>query len=317
MPDSLDVPPRWLLAARIGLVAFLAHIPLMSLVRLELTPVEPGHTGQAAVATLLFLPPACVLLYAATGGRRPRHAGLLLGWVALVVLGATAVIGLDWLTSYYLLITLVLVVLRPPWSLLAAALLAASLVLLPLAMGRPDHVLFFGLGGPMIGLGAAVLTWLLVAVVRLRDSHAELAAEAVLAERARAGAEITASLGAPLARLAEGAAAATRLIGADTPGAAVRIRELAGVSRQSLAGARRLVSRYRRGPLRAELDTAVALLAAAGIPARLELPEDPLPEPAEAELVRLRAELAAVLAGPPVAECVITVRANGSLAVTG
>ncbi|MCK2243424.1 MULTISPECIES: hypothetical protein [unclassified Crossiella] len=317
MPDFPDRPPRWLPAARIGLVVFLAQIPLLSLVRFELTPAVPGRTGAAAVATLLFLPPACVLLQAATGGRRPRHTGLLLGFVTLVVLGATPVVGVDWLASYYLLITLVLVQLRPPWSLVSAALLAVSLVLLPLAMGHPGHVLFFGIGGPMIGLSAAVLIWLLVAVVRLRDSRAELAAEAVLAERARAGAEITATLGAPLARLAEGATAAARLVGTDSPGAAVRVRELAAVSRQSLAQARRLVSRYRRGPLRAELDTAVALLAAAGIPARLELPAGPLPEPEEAELARLRAELAARLARPDLTECVITVRANGSLSVTG
>ncbi|MBP2472584.1 two-component system sensor histidine kinase DesK [Crossiella equi] len=310
MPDSPDPTPRWLPWARLGLVVFLVQVPVTSLLRFELTPVVPGRTGLAALCTALFLPAATVLWWAAAGDRRPRHAHWLLAWVALVVLGATPVLGVDWLAAYYGLITLVLLYLPSPWSFLAGGVLGLSLFGLPLLYGAPAYVFFFGVGGPMLGLSAAILTWLLVAVRRLSADRAELAAQAVVGERTRAGAELAGGLGPALARLAEGAERAARL-----PGPAAAVHDLVALSRQSLAQVRALVGRYRRGPLRAELDTALALLAAAGVPARLVLPDGPLPDPDEQALAVLRGGLATALARPGT-ECVISVRADGRIEVS-
>src|SRR5262249_56478907 len=56
------------------------------------------------------------------------------------------------------------------------------------------------------------------------------------------------------------------------------LRALVEGSRRALAQARRTIRGYQRPSLRAELDTAAALLTAAGISTRLELPRGELPE---------------------------------------
>jgi two-component system, NarL family, sensor histidine kinase DesK len=90
--------------------------------------------------------------------------------------------------------------------------------------------------------------------------------------------------------------------------AETELRALAAASRATLAQSRRLVRRYRQVSLSSELQTAVTLLAAAGIQARIELPPGGQPEVLSAELRgQLRSELARVLREDTPGECVIAV----------
>ena len=76
------------------------------------------------------------------------------------------------------------------------------------------------------------------------------------------------------------------------------LRELSAVSRRTLTEARRLVTQFRGVSLAIELETAVTLLSAAGIDARVELPPTPLPSLVDEEIrASLRREVAALLAG--------------------
>jgi hypothetical protein len=62
------------------------------------------------------------------------------------------------------------------------------------------------------------------------------------------------------------------------------LRQIPGASRQTLAGARRMIREYQRVPLRIELESAAALLGASGIRTGLNLPAGELPEPVGDEL---------------------------------
>ena len=90
-------------------------------------------------------------------------------------------------------------------------------------------------------------------------------------------------------------------------------------ARRTLADVRRMLGRYREVSLRTELDTAVTLLKAGGVTARLVLPAaEDVPESAEeATRAALRREVASLLRdGAPSAPVVIVVgRRDGRAAV--
>jgi signal transduction histidine kinase len=118
-----------------------------------------------------------------------------------------------------------------------------------------------------------VLAWFAGALHQLRAARAELAAQAVLRERLRIDEELAGTVGAELRAIA---ADATALRDEDPATAERELRSLVEGSRRTLAAARRMIRAYQRVPLRAELDTAVALLEAVGIPTRLTVPRGDL-----------------------------------------
>jgi hypothetical protein len=86
------------------------------------------------------------------------------------------------------------------------------------------------------------------------------------------------------------------------------LRVLAERSRLALAEARRMIRGYQQRSLRAELDSAVALLAAAGIQTRLVLPDGELPETVDAgPRATLRAAVARLLHDGAARDCWIVV----------
>jgi signal transduction histidine kinase len=91
------------------------------------------------------------------------------------------------------------------------------------------------------------------------------------------------------------------------------LRALVEGSRRALAQARRTIRGYQRPSLRAELDTAAALLTAAGISTRLELPRGELPETVDAApRAALRTAVARLLRDDAAQRCSIMVtRQNG------
>ena len=86
------------------------------------------------------------------------------------------------------------------------------------------------------------------------------------------------------------------------------LRVLAERSRRALAEARRMIRGYQRRSLQMELDSAVTLLAAAGIQTRLVLPGGDLPETVDAgPLAALRAAVARLLHDGAARDCWIVV----------
>jgi len=265
----------------------------------------------AVVAAACSVPLGLWLLLPAARGRRPRHAGWLIAAFAAVNLAAFAVIGAQWFGMGLLLAVMAIVYLPFRWSVPAVAVLAAA----PAAMAVAGHdvvlgryftqdIVYFAM---LVGL----MIWLARVAIRLRAGQRELADSAVIAERVRIDDELRLSLGVELERLiAAGERAA--LAATSDPGTAEReLRALTEISRRALARTRRMVSQYQAITVRSELSTAMALLTAAGVGVRSDVPATVLGQPLDSRrLAGFRSGLTAVLHDESASGCVIT--ADGS-----
>ncbi|GAB1512433.1 sensor histidine kinase [Actinophytocola sp. KF-1] len=220
-----------------------------------------------------FLPPHLHHLWATAHARRPRAGGWTLAAMALIYVAGVFVVGAEWYLTGAQLIASVLIVLRPPWSLAAAAVIVVAAVSLYAAYGPQPITGWFTISIMSRAGTTLALAWFAGAVHQLRAARAEVAAQAVLRERLRIDDELTSTVGTELRAIA---ASATALRDADPATAERELRALVDGSRRTLAAARGMIRAYQRVPLRAELDTAVALLEAAGIPATLTLPRGEL-----------------------------------------
>ena len=132
-----------------------------------------------AVAAALVLPLHAQHLRYGLTGRRPPRAGLTLGAMAVVHVAALAALGQDWAFMLAMLATSALVVLRPPWSVLAlAACCSAPLVVSlwqpdPPVIGTPVYLAYAILFRSVIQFA---LVWLVAAAHRLAVARAALAA---------------------------------------------------------------------------------------------------------------------------------------------
>ncbi|MGH3730603.1 MAG: hypothetical protein ACRDTU_17895 [Micromonosporaceae bacterium] len=308
---AVDVTRR----ATAGAVAFSAVIPVMEVILI-------GHRVGletmlwAAGITACYLPGFLRLVHHAARGTSTRHAGWMLslvaaaavvskpvsgGWVAIVALGVAA-----------------LLVLRMPWSLLLAAAGMAA---------QPIWTLWYGAGlGPAVWRGfslvwsvAAVysVVWLVGVMRRLRVARAALADNAVASERARAERDLRHSMGNALEAIADQADRATAQLRDEPALAAGTIAPLVRDSRATLADARRIISELSRTSVRAELDTARSLLAAAGVEAMVTASAANVDAADERARLSLRSGVAEVLARPPRQGAVVTIgRRDGRLVLT-
>jgi len=307
-----DDADRLIRYATVGIGIVFAYAPLMGLLLAAFIPAEPGHVLQLLVLYAVLAPPCLWLLLTAARNTRPRGRWSALAAITVVILGAVPVVGTDWLRALGLLFALVLVLIPRPWSLLLAAGLAAAPA--PLAIWFGDHSWagFFTLSVLVYGGPLAMLVMLAAKARELRDARQALARETVIRERLRIDDELGHTLGAALEAIAARATRAGRLATVDPAASAREIAAVTDNARATLAEARRMVTRYRAVSLRAELDAAAALLSAAGIRTRVDLPEDEEPEETP-ELVRLllHAGTARLLGTDAVRECVITAHRHG------
>ena len=290
----------------------LAYGVLLPLLTLYLAFLAPGaaHLIPIAAATTCYLPGAVFwLVRAAVRGTMPRAAGWVLAGLGAGFAVTLPVAGIGWLGMLYPLAGLALIIIRWPWSLLAYAAVAAAAAPLAFALGKPGFAAMAVVNAALAGALIAVPVWLTGAIRHLRAARQVLAQAAVAGERLRIDAELRQALGTDLARITAAADRAAGLAaGADRVAAEAELRALAAASRAALAQSRRLVRRYRQVSLRSELQTAAALLAAAGIRTRIELLPGGQPEVISEELRRqLRSELARLLREDTPGECVITV----------
>jgi two-component system sensor histidine kinase DesK len=306
-------PISWFERALVPVAIAIAAVcePLVSVGRV----LDAPHRNSAAVAAVLAaacsLPLCLWLLLPAAQLRRPRHTGWLIAAFAAINLAAFAVIGAQWFGMSLLLGVMAVAYLPPRWSVPAVVALAAA----PAAMAFAGHdvvlgryftqdIVFFVI---LVGL----VIWLARVAARLRAGQRELADSVVIAERVRIDDELRASLGVELERLIAAGEHAAQAAAGDPAAAERELRALTEVSRRALARTRRMVSQYQAATVRSELSTAMALLTAAGVGVRSDVPGAVLGRALDSRrLVGFRSGLTAVLHDDTASACVIT--ADGS-----
>jgi signal transduction histidine kinase len=252
------------------------------------------------------------LLVPAARARRPRRAVWLIAVFAVINVSAFPLIGAAWFAAGEQLAVLAAVYLRPRWSAPAVAALAAA----PAVVAATGHDLapgrYFAQNTVFWALTMGVLIWLAGAAARLRASRAEVVGSAVIAERVRMDDELGAGLGTELEQLIAAGLRAAQVAGDDPAAAERELRALTRASRTALSQTRQMVSRYQAITVRSELSTAVALLAAAGIPAEVDVPSAALGHALDSErLAGFRADLTTVL-HEQAARCLITADGSGA-----
>jgi two-component system sensor histidine kinase DesK len=264
---------------------------------------------SALIATAIYLPLHLWQLRYATRAERPPHGGWTFTVMTVVIVAAFPFAGLHWLRALTAVALGALIVLRPPWSRVIAAIVLT--VPLPIGLIFADSVaeaFWDAVVVPWRTTVLFVLVWLAASVRRLQSSRLALAEDAVTRERHRIDDELERTLGAALeAIVARGERASAR---ADLSPAALEaeLRALVDGARATLGEARRMIRGYRHVSLRAELEAAASLLTAAGIETRLVLPRGDLPETVEAALrMALRSATARLLRDEAAETCVITV----------
>lgn len=267
---------------------------------------ERGLWALAAVAA--YLPLHVRHVWFAARATRPPGGIWTMTAMAAIIIGALPLAGSAWVMEFSWLAVSVLIVLRRPWSyVLAVGLVAAAWPVALLIGDRYNAAAWYTLAAANRAATLFVLVWLAAAIQRLRGARLALAQEAVTRERLRIDGELRQTLGAALESIvARGQRAAAQVAGDCAP-VDTELRALIEDSRATLARARSMVRSYQQVSLRAELDTAVALLSAVGIETRLSLPHGDLPDD-----IALRAALRTALvrllrADPPPRNCLIMV----------
>jgi two-component system, NarL family, sensor histidine kinase DesK len=287
----------WLIRlATMGAVAYAAGLPLLQLNRIATAPIDQGRAGYAAAATLLCLPVQVWLVWSAARDVWERGQRWALAAMAVLILAMVPLAGFDGLGAVYVLAALVLITLRPPWSLLGFASLAVTPAAVAVASGHQQWASYFTLGVLLAAVPLAVVVSLIRAARQLQAARSALAQQAVIRERLRIDAELRQTVGAALEAITSQGDRALALADGDPPTTAQELAALVGAARRTLAAARRMVTRYQEVSLRAELETTAALLAAAGIQARLVLPPEGPPDRLDqAARAMLRRDLARLL----------------------
>ncbi|GIJ61186.1 hypothetical protein [Virgisporangium aurantiacum] len=290
-------------------------------VQLVLTPVynsDLTNTLTTLVLMSCYLPMCGYLVWSAAHLRRPRHGGWILAAMTVIIAAGVPLVGSEWQLAFAHLLVSTMIVLPRPWSIVAGGVLLAALVPVDLLVNPRPNPIWTDL--VVVQRTAAVLvpTWFAGALRALRAAREDLAGRAVLRERVRIDGELARTVGDSLDTIARRGEATAALAGTDPEAARRELRALVDGSRRTLAAARRLVRSYQRVPLRAELDTALDLLAAAGVPARLVLPAGDLPQYADNEVREaLRAAVDRLLRDGSTGTPVITLGApDGRLRLT-
>jgi hypothetical protein len=299
--------------APLGVVVFTAVIPVMEVVLAAHRAGYPSVLWSAGV-TVCYLPGYLRLVHHAAEGTRMRRGGLVVGVVSVAAIGSVLA-GYPRGWAIVALGVSALLALRAPWAaLVVTAAIAATVALSFRHGGGVGSAVWAGFS--LVWEIAAVysVVWLVGVARRLGIARAALAGHAVALERAKTERQLQQTLGAALGSIqtqAERAAAQLRDAPATADGP---IEALVRDSRAALSEARRTISELSRASVRAELDTAMSLLAAAGMDTRVADSAAALDADDEAARTALRSAVAALLADPPPRGSLITVvRRDGQL----
>ncbi|MFD3706207.1 hypothetical protein ACFWUP_23960 [Nocardia sp. NPDC058658] len=269
---------------------------------LTLLATSTGTGSRAEVGATAALLAACLPIYlwhitCAVRDTIPPRAHRSSAVLALLVIGASPVLGAAWLSSVHLVAVVVLLTLRPLPALPIASMLVAGVTPLAVRLGASTpEAIWSAVTTGMRVVAVYTLVWMVVALRRSRSAGAALAEQAVARERLRADSAVTRTIETSLESIAESADRATEFVArGDTGSACQELGALVATSRSGLAQARHLIRSFGNTDLRRELLSATALLAAAGISARIDVPTSGPPaqheEPLRADLRRLLARL--------------------------
>jgi signal transduction histidine kinase len=265
--DGLGESPyaRLATAAALGLSVLL---PAIELARTALAPEAYGSLLVALMATAGALPLHLRHVVYGLRGVRPPGAALTLAALAIVNVAAAVAVGIGWLLNFALLAVSILIVVPWPWALALVGAVVASAA----AFAGSDPLLpwqFVALSVVWRTVTLYVPVRLVAAARQLDGARRELRDRAVVRERVRIERELHRRLGGALQGILGSATRAGAAVHADASVAATELQALVDRSRQALADARRLIVDFRETSVGAELDAAVALLAAAGVESRV------------------------------------------------
>lgn len=294
--------------ATAGLLAYVA-LTFVWLAQIFLTEENAAkrHATWDVIGLASCLPLFVPVVLAATSGRRTRPSPWLVAGLAVVVIGVLPVGGVLWLVVVQYLAGAVLLAFPLGWALPAFAIAVLLPLLVTYLEHQPQWTTYMCVNTLSVGLSLGVLTWLVRAVGQAHAARVQLADQAVIAERARIDAELTRSVSLALEHIvAAGEQAQSRT--AETHGTTSDLENLVAYSRRTLNRTRRMLAGYQTTSAEAELQTAVALLAGAGMQARLDVPADALPATLTPGLrSELRAGIARILADDGATGCTISV----------
>jgi two-component system, NarL family, sensor histidine kinase DesK len=302
---------RWFL---VGLhLALVAVAPVFTITGFE------GDAGDPAIAVVAALGIGALQLrhsFAATRGERPR------GW-PWTLLGLTVLVylpmgwhGMDWAPMQYFVIASAAMLLRgwPAGVAVAAPLLATAAGVVGEAPVGGESVaqgtlaVVYWTVGLVTGAVALYGSARLVRVLdELQATQTELAELAVGQERLRVSRDLHDLLGHSLSAVSLKGDLAIRLLRSDPPAARAQIEGLTGVARDALRDMRAVTRDEHAMALRTEIEGAAALLAAAGIDARIALDLPDLPPPVEKVLAwAVREGITNVLRHSQASTCSVT-----------
>ncbi|MFC9893757.1 hypothetical protein ACFVMC_08695 [Nocardia sp. NPDC127579] len=285
--------PRDVAVAAAGTVSAGLALGLLPLLAVGRTP--GGQVAQTAVLLAVCLPIYVRHLVFAVRDRAPSAARLSTALLAVLVLGAAPLLGAAWLDSAHVVAVVVLLTLPPAVAMpLVLGLLAALGPAAVLLGASREEAIWLAVTATMRVIAIYALVWMVLALRRLRGAAAELTEQAIVQERLRIDRAATETVRTALRSIAESSdRAADLLVRGDRDAAHTELVALVTVSRGGLAQARQLIRGFQQPDLLREIESTAALLAAAHIDARLDLP---LSGPPEAEQEPLRTELRLLLA---------------------
>lgn len=262
----------------------------------------------ALAATVCYLPLHVRHVVHVLRGARPAGFAWSLAAMAAVILVALPYVGALWLTAFHSLAVSVLILVRRPWSLVGYAGLVVAPALLAGALQPSGFAVYYSLAVAWRSLAPFVVIRLVGAIRALDDAREALAQEAVTRERLRIDGDLQRTLGVALEEIADRAVRADERVARDVPAAEAELRALVDGSRRTLAEARQLVRTFQRSSLQTEVQTAAALLEAAGIAVRVELPDGLLDDDVDVSLrSALQSATANLLSDGATRSCVIAV----------
>ncbi|WP_344475571.1 sensor histidine kinase [Nonomuraea monospora] len=268
-------PPRRLLGISVGLVYLV--FPAAEIVTGEITGARAVWAGVALAAYVAgFL---ATVLSAKSITERGRWTYLLLVITTVLGMGAAAVFGGAWLSLPVFTVVLYGFTLPALWALWA---ISVNLVTVIAAGVVHDND---AAGLIVLALQVVTLGVLFISIrnsramgIKLRLAQDEVARLAATEERLRIARDLHDLLGHSLSLIVLKSELAGRLA-EQSPEIRGEIGDIEAVARKALVEVREAVTGYRRRNLEEELDSARAVLRAAGVHAEVRLSGTPLPEP--------------------------------------
>jgi len=190
--------------------------------------------------------------------------------------------GVNWLTglSIYTIAMLLFNCGRRVWLPIVLGVPIAAIIVDVVIAGKPFRdALMVAVPIVLIGTVQAAFYQQIRAKVELARARTDLARLAVSEERLRIARDLHDILGQRLSAVSLKAELAARLVERDPARAAMEMGEVAAVAREALGDVRETVSGYRALTLATEIETARALLIAAGVSVEVAGAGDPLPDP--------------------------------------